>query len=295
MWVDSGGKCVMQQVFKPSENFDFRNSEKFDYDSCLELLRRLVNMGNIKRICDGFDKDKIEVSKPVDVCSYPYHHARSQKCQVFIDYDRKKCIECTQLAQKQQRITNRATKRKLELTPVTRSKRARITSKCRLDYLTPNSKKKRLREASHARWRLNTKVNKLEQLLASHDVNIEHEESNSLEEIVNIINDKFSGDVREVIQSASEDPNQKELIQRVWKRDSKKRKQQDLKDFKEDQMKNSRGCKSNRWSAITYRIALAVYSRSPAAYQALSKFDILHLPSVWSVQQKLRDYVDEPG
>lgn len=109
--------------------------------------------------------------------------------------------------------------------------------------MTPNSKKKRLREASHARWRLNTKVNKLEQLLASHDVNIEHEESNSLEEIVNIINDKFSGDVREVIQSASEDPNQKELIQRVWKRDSKKRKQQDLKDFKEDQTKNSEDVK----------------------------------------------------
>jgi hypothetical protein len=121
VWVDSGGKCVMQQVFKPSENFDFSNSEKFDYDydSCLELLQRLVNMGNIRRICDGFDKDKIEVLKPVDVCSYPYQHACSQKCQVFIDYNRKKCIECTQLAQ--QRITKRATKRKLELTPVTRS------------------------------------------------------------------------------------------------------------------------------------------------------------------------------
>jgi hypothetical protein len=25
VWVDSGGKCVMQQVFKPSENFDFSN------------------------------------------------------------------------------------------------------------------------------------------------------------------------------------------------------------------------------------------------------------------------------
>jgi hypothetical protein len=99
VWVDSGGKCVMQQVFKPSENFDFSNSEKFDYDSCLELLQRLVNMGNIRRICDGFDKDKIEVLKPVDVCSYPYQHACSQKCQVFIKYNLKKCIECTQLAQ----------------------------------------------------------------------------------------------------------------------------------------------------------------------------------------------------
>lgn len=36
----------------------------------------------------------------------------------------------------------------------------------------------------------------------------------------------------------------------------------------------------NRWSTITYRMALAVFCRSPAAYEALAGFDILQLPPV---------------
>ena len=38
-----------------------------------------------------------------------------------------------------------------------------------------------------------------------------------------------------------------------------------------------------------------MYSRCSAAYRALCPFDILKLPSVYCVQQKLREYVDEPG
>ena len=62
-----------------------------------------------------------------------------------------------------------------------------------------------------------------------------------------------------------------------------------------DRKKNKVCNSGNRWSAITYRLALAVYYRCSAAYRALCQFDILKLPSVYCVQQKLREYVDEPG
>lgn len=38
------------------------------------------------------------------------------------------------------------------------------------------------------------------------------------------------------------------------------------------------GCRTNKWSLITYRLALAVYTCFPAAYQALKGFGILQLP-----------------
>ena len=46
-----------------------------------------------------------------------------------------------------------------------------------------------------------------------------------------------------------------------------------------------KGRTGNSWSAITYRIALAIFTRSPAAYEALKSYQILKLPSVASLKQ----------
>ena len=45
-----------------------------------------------------------------------------------------------------------------------------------------------------------------------------------------------------------------------------------------------KGRTGNRWSAITYRIALAIFTRSPRAYEALKSYQILKLPSVASLK-----------
>lgn len=45
-----------------------------------------------------------------------------------------------------------------------------------------------------------------------------------------------------------------------------------------------KGRTGNRWSAITYRIALAIFTRSPSAYEALKSYQILKLPSVASLK-----------
>ena len=38
------------------------------------------------------------------------------------------------------------------------------------------------------------------------------------------------------------------------------------------------------WSPISFRIALAIYSRRPSAYRALCSFGIIKLPSLYSVR-----------
>lgn len=73
------------------------------------------------------------------------------------------------------------------------------------------------------------------------------------------------------------------------------------------------GQTSNKWSSITYRIgkqsqyifcvvcntllyvALAVYTRSPAAYSALKSFEILQLPSVSSLKYFTGANIEDPG
>ena len=55
------------------------------------------------------------------------------------------------------------------------------------------------------------------------------------------------------------------------------------------------GNRNNRWNLITYRLALAVYTRSPAAYEALKSFNILQLPCKGSLQAFLSANRAAPG
>ena len=114
-------------------------------------------------------------------------------------------------------------------------------------------------------------------------------------EVVNVINEEFATDLNAVIDNETANIQEKNLLREVWQRDLNRRQVKDKKAFLHDQSINKSGFKGNRWSAITIRLALAVYSRSPAAYKALCKFNILHLPSTWAVKDKLRKYVHKPG
>ena len=55
------------------------------------------------------------------------------------------------------------------------------------------------------------------------------------------------------------------------------------------------GKRSNRWSAITIRLALAVYCRSPAAYGALKSFGLLQLPSRSTLQAFTGAFLEDCG
>lgn len=46
---------------------------------------------------------------------------------------------------------------------------------------------------------------------------------------------------------------------------------------------------------VTIRLALAVFVRSPAAYEALKGFSLMQLPSRSTLQAYTRAFLDEPG
>ena len=55
------------------------------------------------------------------------------------------------------------------------------------------------------------------------------------------------------------------------------------------------GSRTNRWNLVTYRLALAVYVRSPAAYEALKCFGVIQLPCRRSLQYFLGANANTPG
>ena len=55
------------------------------------------------------------------------------------------------------------------------------------------------------------------------------------------------------------------------------------------------GSHGNRWSMTTYRIALSIYSRSPAAYEALKSWPIFKLPSTRSLKEYSTTLLHDSG
>ncbi|XP_065177028.1 uncharacterized protein LOC135806730 [Sycon ciliatum] len=88
----------------------------------------------------------------------------------------------------------------------------------------------------------------------------------------------------------SEAGSNSHVLREAWEQDN-----QNHTEFMQDQEQNVDGSHGNRWSMITYRMAVAVYTRSSSAYQALKSFDILKLPSVRSLQHYTSGHNDPPG
>ncbi|XP_044171448.1 uncharacterized protein LOC114975022 isoform X1 [Acropora millepora] len=112
-----------------------------------------------------------------------------------------------------------------------------------------------------------------------------------MRDIASIIERDFSSELQDVIDGSSKKENGKSKVLRaIWEQDVK-----DRKEFWNDQRRNRNGRNNNRWSIITYRMALAVFCRSPAAYEALSGFSILKLPSQESLKHLRSGYFQADG
>jgi hypothetical protein len=164
-------KCSIQVIFKPSDEYKLQNNGIFDFDQCLDLLRRLVNVGHV--LCSGCQSEMIGEASSVqngNKYCWPYYHLRSRECVTFLDsVGSTVCIHCKRMS----RGVRKSLKRKAELTPMTRAKRAQISSKCRIDYLTPRSRRKRLQMSSKIRQLQQKKINKLQSKIAAHDVTVD--------------------------------------------------------------------------------------------------------------------------
>lgn len=127
--------------FSSLEQHQLQSDHSFDFDKCI-LLRSVAAVGHV--VCAGFQwsNNDDQYCSNADKNNWPYYpyHLRSPQCTVFLNtVGSKMCEHCAKLCT----FARRAMKRKHELTPVSRAKRARVSSTTRLDYLTPRSKRKR--------------------------------------------------------------------------------------------------------------------------------------------------------
>ena len=152
-----------------------------------------------------------------------------------------------------------------------------------LRYLTPKSRRRTLRKKSAKVKKLSKKLEKYENYMC----NLDSEQSSEMNAIVQKISGNFSSDLGQLFNEHEKG----DILKRIWENDI----QQNKKDFFKDQGKNVNAQTGSRYSIITYRVALAVFSRSPAAYEALKTFNILQLPSVSTLKTYMRSNREEPG
>jgi hypothetical protein len=156
-----------------------------------------------------------------------------------------------------------------------------------LKFMSPNSQKKRKNRQSQERRNLKQLLKKMK----GTDIELNEDQSEEMQKIGNIIQDNHSSDLNDVFDEVSEfSETKKKMLQQVWNLDINER-----KDFTSDQIRNGFGCRGNRYSMISYRIALAIYIRSPAAYKSLCSFNMLKLPSRRSLQKFVGHHLEVPG
>ena len=136
------------------------------------------------------------------------------------------------------------------------------------------------------------KVTRLRVQLEKNKLILEQEQNQEMIDIVSTINEKYKAQLENIWKEAEQEKGQETqaLLKEIWEKDTL-----DRTAFYHDHAKNITGRKSNKWSTITYRIALAVHSRSPAAYEALKSFKILQLPSTSSLKSFKGARLHQPG
>ena len=93
-----------------------------------------------------------------------------------------------------------------------------------------------------------------------------------------------------VSESNKENAGSGDIMREIWELDLENR-----RGFFKDQQQNINGGRGNKWSSITFRMALAIFVRSPAAYRALRGFNILQLPCIKSLKSFTSANLSEPG
>ena len=105
-----------------------------------------------------------------------------------------------------------------------------------------------------------------------------------MREIVETMNSQFGEELNKLLADSKQgDTVRKVLVNNL--KENKKRLRR---------IKNT-GNTGNRFPNITYRVALVIFSRSPAAYEALESFEILTLPSISTLKTFMRANVEDPG
>ena len=197
-----------------------------------------------------------------------------------------RCGKCSDFARHVRRLNKRNS-----ITPDQKLKRLQSSSFYNVKLLSPKSRTYRQNQSRRKLVNMGKKLQRLEKRTHKYNVKLNDEQHKEMIDVVRILNDKYRNDIQSAIESARTTSAETEkVLQDIWDRDTK-----DREDFFKDQTKNKTGYRGNNWSTITYRMALAVYTKSPAAYESLKCFKILQLPSAKSLSHFLRSKLHEPG
>ena len=128
---------------------------------------------------------------------------------------KQRCVPCRQVSLYQKVLS----KHKKDETPSKKLKRACVNSRCPIVYLTPKTKKKRLRAGTKMRIYYCRKAEAYAKTLAQSDVFIDNTQSNELENVVNIVRRDYDDVVEEVIKDSSNVDTQRTTMRQIWNRD----------------------------------------------------------------------------
>ncbi len=167
------------------------------------------------------------------------------------------------------------------VTPEQKKQRQTPTSRYPIHLLSPSSRKIR-QDKCTARIRADSKsMARLRKRLEKTRLSLNEEQNKEMLDITTIINEKYNQELSNILLEAKKtSPETCDILEESWRQDCL-----DRKKFFNDQAKNMTGDKQNAWSTVTYRMALAIMSRSKSAYEALKSFKILQLPSVASLKK----------
>ena len=264
-----------------------------------KLISALEILGPQWALCGGISTTEFEAATNAfryrPACkerSVPFKAIHAQGCMTwFIPPKRRKlkldiCNRCAEF----RRNLKKRIKTNL-LSEEGKKKRQDPSSHFPWKFLSPTSRGIRHKKASRKRTADVQKIQRLAKRLHKYKVQLDESQNSEMADIVNIINQKYSDEVQSVIGDGSGgSPEAHQVLKDLWDSETT-----DREDFYRDQMNNKTGSRGNMWSTITYRIALAVYTKSPAAYESLKSFKILQLPSIRSLQEIAGSKLHEPG
>ena len=256
-----------------------------DYQSRYSALIRHATK-NVKTISVGEEVVRYEALNCL------LWHQKTDSRVTVLDRSSGMCTEC----KKVDRALEREARYSDALTSEEKIMRTFPTSNYPLSLLSPASQKVRIRRLMNEQKALNIKLREYEHFSAS----LDDEQSDELAAIVQIIDadPSIRAELDQLFLEADEHAEgHGTSLQEMWEADAA------AENFMNDQQRYSKtdeydcmhgnkingyfiatGSHNNRWNMITYRMALAVYSRSPAAYEALKSFKILQLPCKSSLQ-----------
>ena len=259
-------ECV-RLLIDQEEKFSFQvldvtlDTGKLNYEIIQKYLDQMKPMRGY-RLCPEVEnvyRDKKETlkMKPQALREWPngirYDHS---ECELWFNPKliqnkgrKSMCRKCDVLAKSINKAVTRVrmSKTKTKKTP---------SKSTNLKYLTPKTRRRTLQKKTAKLRKQSKKLEKYDNFVC--DLNIE--QSEEMREIISKINGEFSGDLEELFK----EHDKGSILKQIWNNDI----QNNKTTFYKDQVKNKNSSSGSRYSVITYRVALAVFSRSPAAYES---------------------------